>query len=59
MAWHAEMMPDRGCEGTLISIYHSPVKGLKILRERNGGAKMEEKFSLDSPVDAPHLPILE
>ena len=59
MALHAEMMPDRGCEGTLISIYHSPVKGLKILRERNGGVKMEEKFNTDSPVDAPPLPILE
>ena len=59
MALHAEMMPDRGCEGTLISIYHSPVKGLKILRERNGGVKMAEKVSTESPVDAPPLPILE
>jgi hypothetical protein len=59
MALHAEMMPDRGSEGTLISIYHTPIKGLKILRERNGGVKMGEEFSTDSPVDAPPLPILE
>ena len=59
MSLHAGLMPDRGCEGTLISIYHSPVKGLKILRERNGGVKMDEKFSTESPVDAPPLPILE
>ncbi len=59
MAVHAEMMPDRGSEGTLISLYHSPIKGLKILRERNGGVSMEEKINTDSPVDAPPLPLLE
>jgi hypothetical protein len=59
MALHTEMMPDRGCEGTLISIYHSPVKGLKILRERNGGVSMEEKINTDNPVDSPPLPLLE
>jgi len=52
-------MPDRGCEGTLISIYHSPLRGLKILRELNGGVSMEEKINTDSPVDAPPLPLLE
>ena len=32
---------------------------LALMRERNGGIKIKEKFSTDNPVDAPPLPILE
>lgn len=36
MAKHAEMMEDRGCEGTLVSVWNSPIRGLKIYRAQFG-----------------------
>lgn len=57
MEKHAEMLVDRGCEGTLVSVWNAPVRGLKICRERMGGVPMDSPSSLDA-VDAPPLPIL-
>lgn len=57
MAKHAEMMEDRGCEGTLVSVWNSPIRGLKIYRAQFGGVPMDVPSSLDA-VDAPPLPIV-
>ena len=57
MAKHAEMLPDRGCEGTLVSVWNAPVRGLKIYREKLGGVPFDGPSSLDA-VDAPPLPIV-
>lgn len=54
---HAEMLLDRGCEGTLVSVWNAPIRGLKIYRERLGGVPMDGPSSLEA-VDAPPLPIV-
>lgn len=51
------MMPDRGCEGTLVSLWNAPVRGLKIYRSKLGGVAPEELPRSNKPVDAPPLPI--
>lgn len=57
MEVHAQMMPDRGCEGTLVSLWNAPVRGLKIYRSKLGGVAPEELPRSNKPVDAPPLPI--
>ena len=57
MEKHAEMLIDRGCEGTLVSVWNAPIRGLKIYREKLGGVPMDGPSSLDA-VDAPPLPIV-
>lgn len=57
METHAQMMPDRGCEGTLVSIWNAPIRGLKVYRSQLGGVAPEELPHSDTPVDAPPLPI--
>ena len=34
---HVELMPDRGCEGTLINFWHAPIYGLKVIRNKYAG----------------------
>ena len=57
METHARMMPDRGCQGTLVSVWNAPIHGLKVYRSRLGGIALEELPHSDKPVDAPPLPI--
>ena len=57
MKKHAEMLLDRGCEGTLVSVWNAPIRGLKIYREKLGGIPVDGPSSLDA-VDAPPLPIV-
>ena len=53
----AQMMPDRGCEGTLVSIWNAPVKGLgKYIKQLLGEDSAEIKVN-EEPIDAPPLPI--
>jgi len=58
MKVHTEMMPDRGTEGTLINLWHGPMYGLKILRQKIGGTPMDAPFKEEKSSDAPPLPIL-
>jgi hypothetical protein len=51
MALYAEAMPDRGCEGTLISVYHVPPAVLKRIRQDYAG------IPSDQPHDEPPSPI--
>lgn len=57
MEIHAQMMPDRGCEGTLVSVWNAPVRGLKVYRAKLGGVAPDELPHSAKPVDAPPLPI--
>lgn len=57
MQTHAQQMPDRGSEGTLVSVWNAPIRGLKVLRSRMGGVPMDEVAHSDTPIDAPPLPI--
>ncbi len=57
METHARMMPDRGCEGTLVSLWNAPVRGLKVYRSQLAGIALEELPHSDKSVDAPPLPI--
>jgi hypothetical protein len=42
MALHAEAMPDRGCQGTLISLYHTPPAVLKRIRQDYAGIPSDQ-----------------
>ena len=53
---HAEMIVDRGCEGTLISCYHTPIAVLKRLR-RDYGGRDDAASAPNSGHDAPPSPI--
>lgn len=56
---YARLMPDRGCEGTAMSVWFSPMQGLRILRSTLGGVPMDEAPHTDVPQDAPPLPIFD
>ncbi|HBY53555.1 MAG TPA: hypothetical protein DEH15_14080 [Marinilabiliales bacterium] len=59
MGIYAQMMPDRGCEGTLVSVWNSPMMGLKVWRSKLGGVPLESAYSSEIPLDAPPLPIFD
>ena len=54
---HSEMMPDRGCEGTLISAYYTPGAVLKRIRKEYGDVPYETQTAPDKTLDAPPAPI--
>ena len=58
MRIHAGMLPDRGCEGTLINLWHGPVYGLKVLRQRLAGVPMDMPPQRGEDKDGPPLPIV-
>lgn len=58
MEAHGKSMPDRGCEGTLINLWHGPMYGVKVLRERIAGIPMDVPAQKTTATDAPPLPIL-
>lgn len=45
------------CEGTLVSVWNAPIRGLKVYRAKLGGVAPEELPHNDKPVDVPPLPI--
>ncbi len=51
----AEQMPDRGCEGTLVSLWHVPVYHLMRIRAEYGGVQTEggRPVYISESVDAP------
>jgi len=59
MELHTQMMPDRGTEGTLVSVYNGPVFGVKVLRKKYAGIPFDEEALTTQPVDAPPLPIYQ
>jgi hypothetical protein len=51
------MMPDRGCEGTIVSVWNAPVRGLKSYFFDLCGVRPEDLPEDGASVDAPPLPI--
>lgn len=58
MSEHVKNMPDRGSEGTLINLWHGPIHGLKLLRQRITGVSEDAPLQLQETLDGPPLPIL-
>lgn len=54
---YAQLLPDRGSEGTIVSVWNSPIYGLKLLREKLAGIPLDELPHSEKPIDAPPLPI--
>ena len=52
----AQQMPDRGCLGTIVSIWNGPVYGMMLLNHNLGGAPLDAPVSTDIPLDTPPLP---
>ena len=57
MQTYARLLPDRGSEGTVMSVWFSPMRGLRILRSQWGGTPLDEPAHSDRPLDEPPLPI--
>lgn len=57
MKTYALIMPDRGCEGTVMSVWAAPMQGLRVLRNTLGGIPLEEVSRSSKSLDAPPLPI--
>jgi len=55
---HVQMMPDRGCEGTLLSVYHTPIAVLRKISVWFGGLPDEAMPESSETADAPVSPIL-
>lgn len=54
---YAEVLPDRGSEGVMVSVWNAPMYGLKLIREKLAGVPLEDSWHNDAPVDSPPLPI--
>lgn len=57
MQVHAGMVVDRRCEGTLISVYHTPIAVLKRIRNEFGNIPYDEKPVSKGNIDSPPPPI--
>ena len=55
---YAQINADRGCAGNLVSIWHGPIKGIKLLREKNGDVPFDDGVPVETAVDEPPLPIV-
>ncbi|MDO5971933.1 hypothetical protein Q4Q35_19195 [Flavivirga aquimarina] len=55
---YAQINPDRGCVGNLLSLWNGPVNGVKVLRQKFGGIPYKEPIPFGTVVDEPPLPII-
>ncbi len=55
---YAQINPDRGTVGNLLSLWNGPVNGVKVLRHKFGGIPFKEAIPFGTVVDAPPLPII-
>lgn len=55
---YAQINADRGCAGNLVSLWHGPIRGIKLLRKKNGDIPFEDGVPLETAVDEPPLPII-
>lgn len=54
---YAKILPDRGSEGVMVSIWNAPMYGLMLIRKEMAGIPLENSWHNDNPVDSPPLPI--
>ncbi|MFN6375346.1 MAG: hypothetical protein ACK4YD_09275 [Chitinophagia bacterium] len=57
METHTQYMPDRGCEGTLINLWHGPIYGLKVWRNKLTGIPLTDPLDNGKDGEGPPLPI--
>lgn len=57
METHTQYMPDRGCEGTLINLWHGPIYGLKVWRYKLTGIPLTDPLDNGKDGEGPPLPI--
>ena len=57
MKLHTQIMPDRGSEGTLINLWHGPIYGLKVWRNKLTGIPLSEPLGEGKDGEGPPLPI--
>ena len=57
METHTREMRDRGCEGTLINLWHGPVYGLKVWRQKLTGIPITDPLVEGKNGEGPPLPI--
>ncbi|MCG9793136.1 hypothetical protein [Flavobacterium algicola] len=55
---YAQINPDRGVVGNLVSLWNGPVHGVKVLRQKFGGVEFKEEIPFGTVVDAPPLPTI-
>lgn len=55
---YSELMPDRGCEGTIMSAYYVRIDALKTIRQNIAGIPYDASPT-DKPFDEPPPPILD
>ncbi len=53
---YAQQMPDRGCLGTIVSIWNGPVYGMMTLNHKLTGAPLDAPANNEIPLDTPPLP---
>jgi hypothetical protein len=51
------LLPDRGCEGTLVSAYYTPIAILQRIRYEYAGVPYNDPPATGKPIDAPPPPI--
>lgn len=57
MAVYARILPDRGSEGTLVSVWNAPMHGLRVLRNKYSGVPLSELPHCDKAPCEPPLPV--
>lgn len=55
---YAQINPDRGCVGNLVSFWNGPVHGVKVLRQKFGGVPFKQDIPFGTVVDSPPLPVI-
>lgn len=53
---YAQINADRGCAGNIISLWHGPIRGTKILRNTYAGVPFDDEIPEGTAVDEPPLP---
>ncbi|MDI3319824.1 hypothetical protein [Pinibacter soli] len=59
MKTYSMMMPDRGCEGTLINIYHGPIRAVQISIAKKTGKPVGEIQQNSKLFDSPAPPVFQ
>lgn len=54
---HVQFMPDRGCEGTLVSVFYTPMSVLRRIRHDYGGGASDKWPVAYESFDAPPAPV--
>lgn len=54
---YAKLLPDRGSEGVIVSVWNSPIYGLKLIRQKMASVPLKQTCHNENSIDSPPLPI--